>query len=170
MIAHEASCLADLIGLPDSGGHFEEQCIDLLCRQENTLSELSEARRRRGLQDSLDLTRKMLDQLVAFAEMNFSGEQLQNVKRRVSEFDQRTPAYESMIDAQSFKMIKRLVRMTVPDKKEVRVAHEELCNEYVELCKAFFNDCVNRFAEDSAIRKQFLQSVDSFLHELERKW
>lgn len=167
---YQAAFLPDVLGPSVCDGHFEDECIGLLCKQERTLSELNEARKRRRNSAWLDLTRQMCTQLLDFAEMHFSTERAEKVKRRLSQLDHRTRTLEDMIDAQSFKAIKRLVRMTVPDKENVRVAQEELCNEYAALCRDFFNDCVNRFAEDSAIREQFMQSVDTFLRELKRKW
>lgn len=166
----ETACLPESAGLHQTTGRYEDGCIDLLCKQESMLSELSKARKSRRMLDALGLMRDMLVEFLGFAEFNFSSLQLQRTKRRLSDVNRRLNTLEYLIDAQSFKLVKRLVRKSVLDNESARVADEELCNEYVEFCRHFFQVCLHRVSEDSTIREQFLQSTDAFLLELEQKW
>jgi hypothetical protein len=155
---------------PDSDSSFEDQCIDLLCKQENTLSMLGEASRKRRALDSLDLAKKMLLQFLDFAESHFDGVEIRGVGRRLYEVNLRTSNYEKMVGARSFSFLRRLIGMKIPNEDTMKDAHQQLLSDYSELYKEFFNTCAKRFAENSAIKEQFVQSVETFLNEFEEKW
>ena len=93
----------------DAGGRFEDECIDLLCKQENTLSLLGEASKKRRALDSLDLAKKTLLQFLDFAESHFDKMQLRCVGQRLYIVNQRTRDYEKMLVAKSFKFMRRMV-------------------------------------------------------------
>ena len=84
---------------PDASSSFENECIDLLCKQENALALLDEANSRRRRLDAPELARKMLVQFLDFAESHFEVEQLEDVGRRLYEVHQRTRDYEKMLEA-----------------------------------------------------------------------
>ena len=90
----------------EAGGRFEDECIDLLCKQENTLSLLGEASRKRRALDSLDLAKKTLLQFLDFAESHFDKTQLRCVGQRLYIVNQRTRDYEKMLVATSFKLMR----------------------------------------------------------------
>lgn len=154
----------------EAAGRFEDECIDLLCKQENTLSLLGEASRKRRALDSLDLAKQMLLQFLDFAESHFDEEQLQSIAQRLYVVNQRTREYEKLLVAKSFRLLRRVVRMKVPTEEAITEANEQLCNDYMDLYNEFFANCAERFAKDSAIRDQFLESVSTFLVEFDERW
>ena len=153
----------------DSLGTFEQGCIDLLCKQENALSQLRANSKRRPLV-SLELARKMLIQFLDFAESHFDAQELRTVAQWLYEVHQRTREFEKMLDAQSCKMLRKMFGAKVPSKEEMESAHLEIRREYLELYKSFFAKCAKRFREDSEKLELFLRSVATFLTELDRKW
>ena len=151
---------------PNLGGTFEDDCIDLLCKQENTLALLSEAH----VLDSLDLAKKMVEQFLDFAEAHFEDEQLQDVGRRLCEVYEQTKDHEKRLWGQTFKRLRRMVGMDVMSEEQAQDAHQQLRAKYIKLYSEFFAICVNRFPEASPTRNQFVQSVDTFVKEIELKW
>ncbi len=159
--------LHDLPASPnaDAGGRFEDECIDLLCKQENTLSLLGEASNRQRVLESLDLAKKMILSFLDFAESHFDTIQFRCVGQRLYTVNQRTSDYEKMLVAKSFRFLRRMVGMTVPTDEAMRHTHEQLRSDYMDLYNDFFLICAKRFPEDSVIREQFLASVATFLSE-----
>ena len=151
---------------PSLSSTFEDECIDLLCKQENTLALLSEAH----TLDTLDLAKKMVEQFLDFAESHFEDEQLQDVGRRLYDVYQKTKDHEKQLWGQTFKRLKRMVGMEVMTEEQAQDAHQQLRTQYIELYGEFFAICVERFPDESATKDQFVQSVDTFVNELERKW
>lgn len=155
---------------PDAGGKFEDECIDLLCKQEYALALLGEASKKRKFLDSLDLAKKMLLQFLDFAESHFDNMQFRCIGKQLYVVNQRTSTYEKMLVARSFKIPRRLVGMTVPTEEEISQTHEQLRSEYIDLYNEFFANCAKRFPEDSLIQVQFLESVATFLSEFDQRW
>lgn len=154
----------------DAGARFEDECIDLLCKQENALSLLGEASKKRRVLDSLDLAHKMLLQFLDFAESHFDNMQFRCIGERLYTVNQRTGDYEKLLVAKSFRILRRLVRMTVPTEEEIHQAHEQLRGDYMDLYSEFFANCAKRFPKDSVIQEQFLESVATFLSEFDERW
>jgi hypothetical protein len=151
-------------------GHFEDECVNLLCRQENALTLLSEASRKRRPLDSLDLAKKMLVQFLDFAESHFEPVQMQIVGKSLYVVNQLTQQYEKMLVANWYRFFRRMVFLPVPTEAELREAHNQLRSEYMELYNAFFAICGRRFPKDSDIQQQFNQSVETFLVEFAERW
>ncbi len=150
--------------LPSS--KFENDCIDLLCKQENTMSMLSTA----DCFDSLDLAKEMIIQFLDFAEAHFTKEQLRDIGGRLQDVYQQTKDHEKRLCGRTFNPLKRLIRMEVFTEEQARASHEDLRSKYVELYRDFFAVCVERLGPESGNMEEFLQSVEMFVSELERKW
>lgn len=153
-----------------AGMSFETDCIDLLCRQENTLSLLSEAYSKQRLLDALDLAKRMVVEFLDFAEAHFEGEEVHDVAERLHAVYQETKEHEKQLCQQTFKSLKKLVGINVLSEEEIREAHDTLRSEYAQLYSQFFALCVSRFPEGSPTTAEFQQSVDTFVKELDRKW
>jgi hypothetical protein len=155
---------------PGADDRFEDDCIDLLCKQENARALLSEAKTKRRDLDSLDFAKMMISQFLDFAESHFDDVQFRDIGQRLYVVSQRTRDYEKMLVAKWFKILRRMVGMAVPTEEEICRAHKQLRSDYVELYNEFMANCAKRFPRDSAIQDQFLKSVATFLREFDERW
>ena len=149
---------------------FEGQCIDVLCKQENALANLGEIDRKSRNVDSLQLAKKMLLHFLEFAECHLDDEEFKDVSRRLSEVYQRTKDHEANWRRQSWRLFRWFAGLTSPDSMEISQGYQRLRDDYIQLNRDFFAICARRISDDSAMKEQFLQSVEIFVSEIERKW
>ena len=150
--------------------NFDDECINLLCRQENTLTQLGEARAQQRVFDSIDLAMKMVMEFLDFAELHFDDDHLRDVGQRLHNVFQQTKEQEKRLLGQSFRRLKKLIGMSTPSEDEIAAADQELCDKYAQLYGEFFAICVDRLPPGSETREQFQQGVNAFIRELGGKW
>ena len=149
---------------------FESECVDLICRQEATLSELSEKNRSSPNVESLELAQQMLLQFLDFAESHFGEEEFREIAQRLHDVYRRTKDQQQQQRNQSWKAIRRMLGRECPSESELSQTYQQLGRDYADLYTDFFHVCMSRFSEDSATKEQFQQSVELLVGELERKW
>ena len=126
-------------------------------------------RKRRDL-DSLDFAKKMLVQFLDFAESHFDNMQFRDMGQRLYLVNQRTREYEKMLVAKWFKILRRMVGMTVPTEEEIRRRTSNFVAITSSCTTSSSQTVPNGFREDSAIQDQFLKSVATFLREFDQRW
>lgn len=149
---------------------FEIDCVDLICRQESTLSRLSDASQHSRTAESLGFAKQMLVEFLDFAESRFSDEEFAEVTKRVYAVYERTKELEALFNQESWQGLKRLFGVDSATSIEAAQEYQRLGLEYASLYAEFFAVCVKRFHSDAAVQKEFLQSVDLFLTDLKRRW
>lgn len=149
---------------------FENDCIDLMCQQENTLSHFVPTEQPTHVCESLGLAKVMLVQFLDFTELHFLEEEYTDITSRLRDVYARTKEHEQSLHRHKWRVFARLVGRECPSKPDLDHAYQELGREYTELYKDFFAVCVNRLSADSSVKEPFVQSVEVFLAELARKW
>lgn len=149
---------------------FENDCIDLMCQQENTLSHFVPTEQSTHVCESLGLAKVMLVQFLDFTELHFREEEYTDITSRLRDVYARTKEHEQRVHRHKWRVFARLVGQEGSSKPELDHAYQELGREYTELYKDFFAVCVNRLSADSSVNEPFVQSVEVFLAELARKW
>lgn len=149
---------------------FESECVDLICRQEATLTRLSGKNRTSSDVDSLELAQQMLLQFLDFAESHFGDEEFREIAQRLHEVYRRTKDQQRQQRAQSWKTIRRMFGRECPSETDVSQTYQQLGRDYADLYADFFNVCMRRFSADSTTKQQFQQSVELLVGELERNW
>ena len=155
---------------PGSQDAFEIECVDLLCRLESKLAQLSRIKHDGPNLDTLDVAKLILVEIIDFGEPQLSDEEFGQIAPRISEVYERTKGLEEKVQQTPWTVVSRLWGKQKACEFEVTSAYEELNKDYALLIAEFFVLCVSRFETSPPEKKSFLEGVDAFVSELGRHW
>lgn len=149
---------------------FRGACVDLLCRLENKLDQISAAGTSGASFEKLETAKLMLVDLIDFAERNLQPEQVERLTPHLQEVFEKTKQLEEQLNKSSWGLVHRLVTQQKLSRFELDAAYEELSKEYVRLFVVFFVESMNAFSAPPAEKRGMLESVEAFVEEIRRRW
>lgn len=149
---------------------FENECVDLLCRQDKWLTLLERAKEKEGEVAALQFAKQMLVEFLLFAEPRLPDEDFTEVTRRVDHAFKET----SMLERRSYPSFAVRLRAWFGLERNHTPAlmqgYETLGKEFRHLVTFYFACCVRQFDRQVSFQKDFIQSVDCFVGEMKYRW
>ena len=149
---------------------FADQCVDLLCTQENTLWQLGQAKDKKDYDGALHLIWQMLIQFLDFAETHFDKDELSQIATPLHAVHELTEEHKRRLDTHAWKLVRRLIGLESPDEAAINASYEELGKHSLDLFQAFFDVCRKKVSTESAAKERFHQAASVFIGELGDKW
>lgn len=151
---------------------FHLDCVDHLCQLENHVSVVRSEAGQGPSTTKLDALLDIMANVSEFAECRFSGSAFKQLADRIHTIYRRSKAIEALLQDASWTSVKRLFgqRSAENANAELLRAYEQLNKDFNLFLVEYFVACVKRFDTTSNEKKVFLDSVDTFIHEVERIW
>lgn len=151
-------------------GRFRDACVNLLCRLENRLAQISSLNASGATFEKLEAAKLMLADLIDFAEPHLHLEQVERLTPQLHDVFAKTKQLEERLQSASWGLMQRLISRERSSRFEIDAAYEELSKEYVRLFVVFFVECMERYEATAAEKRNLLNSVEAFVDELPRRW
>lgn len=149
---------------------FADQCVDLICKQENTLWQLGQAEDKKDYDGALESIWQMLIQFLDFAEKHFDKDEINQIATPLHAVHAHTAKHKQRLDTHAWKLVRRLIGLESPDDAAINASYEELGKHYLDLFQAFFDVCRMKVSTESAAKDQLDQAASVFIGELADKW
>jgi hypothetical protein len=149
---------------------FELECINLLCRLENSLSLGTEHRKSGRTTEMLESAREILVTLVEFAEQQFDSKNAGVVQRQVLELYESIKHVETVLKQSSWRSVRALIGMKSSDDSEVKASIQQMASLLADVMLTALGMCAFQFRDSGTDVRQFAQGVQTLVEQLKRDW
>ena len=149
---------------------LEASCVDLICKLENLLSKATGMQRVDFIDESANIGRSMLEQLLLFTDKFLTGTAADQAQEEIDRASTFSYTYDEVLKTRSLTESILRTFWKSDDSLEVLSAHKQLGDALIRACAATFYHAVMLVGFESEQGKQIDQSTVVFVHELQESW
>jgi hypothetical protein len=149
---------------------METSCVDLICKLENHLAKAMAMPRVDFIDESAEVARDMLNDLLKFSDSFLGGKAAEQAKEEIERAQTYSDTFDEVLKTRPLLNTIARTFWSVDEKAEIQTAFAQLGAAVIRGCAATLYHAIVLIGVDTELGQQIDQSTVYFVSELQQSW